>query len=744
MKNRLFILFALLATFSLASCKKVAEIVTPEPSISVIKTELAIPGKGGEATVEVEAKGAYEATVDKSWLGISKEGSKIVLSADENPSLESRYATLTIKDSETKIELTVQQFGQRSSGFAPGDINTNADAAEFTFPYSYDAMMSATTDADWITLNVTAESLNVKIAENTVPGTAENPSRTAEIKWVLGADNGTIKVTQKNQSFMKEDANWTVEYLGVQPYTFSDGSTEDVEEIQNTVADPSASGMYGITYFAKSDFASSGLELADYISDVVAPEYVESIEDVIEYYAAYGYTLTFGDFLFEESDFEIFDIFDPGDYYGVVIGFTEDADLTGHYAYCEFTKKGSGGGDNPGGEAGYNSWLGQWTDVAGSTWTVAKKVEGESYTITGVEGITTLPLAAEYDSSTKSLIVRAQSEIGTLESQNYGTFTMGYFGIATDGYFYTPNDPSKAYAVFTATLASDGASASLVGGTVTGDDGEVSIVKGIYIGESSEGKYYSVSSKQVTLPSTITKVGGGDGGDGGDGGSGSADYNKFLGGFTVTPADASTDAWTTTIKQNVADKSFKAYAWQGWDDDWMSPADADFSNGAIVFKGGTGTPAATNVQVDDSGEGFNIYYMGRIEYQGQNYVITSGTSMYDCCKGTIDNSGNIVLNGLDVELNVGTFTFIDYSIVAMSEDEETIYTFKNMMGNFPVTMKKSGSGSSVKTLGLSLKNAEKIDPSHVITMDQVMAKVQPLKVSPKAVLSTNVRKHIRK
>lgn len=729
MKHRLIYIAAAIMTFAMVSCGKNNETEQKEPTLSIVKSELSISGLGGEAFVEVESESQWSATVDKNWITCSQEGSKVTLRADKNPDLESRYATLVVKNAEEEIKLSIVQFGQKTSGFNPGDINISCEAAELKFPYKYDSKMEASVDASWITLDITDDCLTVRIAENTTTATVDNMARTAQISWALGADNGIINVLQRNVSFMQEDKNWTVEYQGVNQY-----SGKDYEFIAVNVADPAVSGMYGISLFSKADFIASKMEIADYIADVVAPQFIEEVDETIEYYAAQGQSLSFEDFLYEDSDYEIFTVLPAGDYYGVAIGFSADKALTGHYAYSAFTKKGSGGG---GGATGYEAWLGEWTDEKGSTWTISQKSSGKTYTISGIEGITALPIEGEYDTANNALVVRAQEGLGS-----YGDLmNVGYYGIAEDGYFYTPGtDP---YAIFTARISSDGSSANLVGETISTEDGNLKLVNAIYIGEGDDG-YYSLSKSYISLPSTIKRVGGNGGGD--NPGSGSAEYNKFLGSYSVEPSDSSLDPWTTTIRQDVADKSFKAYDWQGWSDDWMSPAEADYKDGAIVFKGGTGKKAASNVQIDDSGEAFDIYYMGRAEIDGKVYVITSGTGMYEACQGKIDKNGNIVLTGLDVELSDGgTYTFVDYSIIAMNAAQTKIYTFKNMMTPFPVTMTKTGSGSSVKKLSLSSRYAERIDASFVIDIAQLKNRNEKIHKAGRAtVLPARAHRHIVK
>lgn len=719
MKHRLIYIAAAIMTFVMVSCGKNNENGQKEPTLSILKSELSIPGLGGEATVEVESASSWSATVDKNWLSCAQEGTTVRLSADKNLSLEARYATLTVKNADEEIKLSVVQLGQKSSGFNPQDISTKSDAAEFKFPYQYETKLQASTEASWITLEISDDCLTVRIAENTTPATADDMERTAQIDWILGVDFGTINVLQRNVSFMKEDNNWTVEYQGVNKY-----EGKDYEFIAVNVADPAISGKYGISLFSKKDFVASKMEMEDYISEVVAPEFIAETDEAIEYFTSMGMDATFADFIYEDSDYEIFSILSDGDYYGVAIGFTDDAKLTGHYAYSAFTKKTSGGGGG-GGATGYEAWLGDWTDEAGSTWTISQKSSGKTYTISGIEGITTLPIEGEYDAASNALIVRAQTGLGSYEDIK----NVGYYGIAEDDFFYFPGE--DPYVIFTARISSDGSSANLVGEKISTEDGVLQLVSALYIGEGSDG-YYSLSKSYISLPSTIKRAGGNGGGD--TPGSGSAEYNKFIGPWSIDGSDGST--WTTSIRQDVADKSFKAYGWQGWTDDWMGPAKAEFKDGAIVFMGGTGEKAASNVQIDESGNLYDIYYMGRAEIDGKVYVITSGDNMYDACQGKFDSNGNIVLTGLDVELsNGGTYAFVDYSIVAMTPDQKSIYTFKNMMNSFPVTMKKGGSGSSVKHLSLSSKNAVKIEPSQVIDIAQLRNRQERIRMSGRTALS---------
>jgi len=754
MKKSLLIIFTMIAALSFASCEQE---VIPEggntaygqTDIKIVKSTLAIPAKGGEATIEVETDYKFEVTTESTWLTVSTEGKVITAAAEANVNLNSRYAKLYIKANGQTLTVIVQQLGMHSSGFEPEDIITSADAATFTFPYEYSDPIVATCEADWVTLEISAYALKVSLAENTTNATADNRQRTAEIAWSLGIDSGIINVTQRNAAFMKEDSNWTVSYDGVQKY-----QDEDAEFITNTVADATISGKYSITYFAKSDFTASGLSMADYIDQVVAPELIADIEYAVEYYNAYGYNLTFADFLYEETDYEIFDIFDAGDYYAAAIGLNEEAEATGHYSVTAFTKKsngGGGGGDNP---TGYDAWLGEWQVKRGSetdTWTITAKEKGSTYSVSGIEGLDSVPVEASYDSSSDSFVLSVQTELASVNT-DYGTASIGMYGqieYQSETYFIT-----GSYDIFTATGATTG-TAKMTPGTVSisslGQD--FTLVSFLYLGELLDGdyagEYLSFSENPTELPNTMTKVGGGngggDGGDGGDGGNGSAGYNKWLGTWTVASDNGNFDI---VVKENEADKSFKVYQWQ-FDDDWIEPLDATYNS--------DGTMSVTCVPANKCAEGVDVgadekcdfYYFGCCLIDGTEYRISSskGYTVATCTLGS-DNKvtmvgGQVKLSGYD-----DPFDFCRLQIYAFPQSNGgptgSAYTFNNKPSEFPLTWTKGNSSSSVKTLSAKHNFVEMTYPATNRVAKAVVPAASIKRNSVQAVnLPLSVRRHLK-
>lgn len=715
MKKIFNIMTIALGILAFSSCAK-EEAAPVEKKIKIVESELVIPAKGGEAKVILESKGQVKVDVDASWCAYTVNGDEVTFTAGENNKLNSRYAKAVFTVEDEYVTVTVHQFGYFSCDFAPQDITTSADAATFNFPYEYSEELVASTTAEWITLTVTKDNLKVDIAENTTKATADNRSRKAEIAWKLGVEEGTINVEQLNIDFMQPDANWTVSYDGYKVY---EGDGNKYEHISNKVADPTISGKYAITYFSKADFIASKLPIGDYVASLV-PGLKAEFDEILDYYSGYGFT--YEDFLYEDSDYEIFDEFTPGDYYACAVGIDENFAPTGHYAVSEFTKT------KESGPSAYDKWLGEWTTTRGSatdTWVFTEKVKGSTYTVTGIEN-RAYPVEVEYDSSTEGIVIRAQAELATIKL-TAGEGSVGFYGTMKTGNFWT-----ETYEICTGVISGDTATLTPceVNGNILEQCNFVAYCE-------ADGKYYRLAQDVTQLPATLTKKGGSDD-PGTGGGTGSADFNKFIGSWTVTPADASAEPWTARFVEVTPDAEIAAYDWQDWAEDWVTPATVTYKDKKITFKGGTGVPMAENVEIGAPEDPFTIYYMSSCIIDGQSYVITSGESMYDACVGEIDKDGNIVLTGLDVSLSDGgTYKFIDYGVVAISSDESAIYTFRNEAGEFPVTMKKASGSTSVKALGnswdLSLENAVKVDPSHVLRMqaeEHVMLKPVPAKSAP--------------
>ncbi|MBR1576635.1 MAG: hypothetical protein IJ654_09350 [Bacteroidales bacterium] len=61
----------------------------------------------------------------------------------------------------------------------------------------------------------------------------------------------------------------------------------------------------------------------------------------------------------------------------------------------------------------YNSWIGSW-QFGDQTWTIAPKVEGKTYSVTGIAGISDLPIEAQFNAATSAFELYEQEDIATV------------------------------------------------------------------------------------------------------------------------------------------------------------------------------------------------------------------------------------------------------------------------------------------------------------------------------------------
>lgn len=682
MKKIISAIFMALAIIASSSCSKQEVDGSEAQTISVKENNLKIPAKGGAGTIEFITEHPIEVSVDKDWCQVSVEGNVATVTAPANESYESRYATVTVKSGDAKSDFTVQQFGFYSTGFTPSDIKTSYKAASFDFAYKYDETITASADVDWIKVTVTENSLNVAIAENSTQGTPENMTRSGNVEWKLGHDSGVISVVQNNLSYMNVDANWTVRYGGIKDY-----EGKPAAYIYNDVADPALSGKYSIYYANKSEFAESGLEMDDFAIEVAAAVR-EEIMNIVELYNQIGYPVEFSTFLYEDSDYEVFNPMDAGDYIAFAIGFTDDGTVTGHYAYSEFTVAGGGGSAE-----GYDAWLGDWTVTRGAetdTWKISTLDKGTSYTITGIEG-QSFPVTATYDAATNGIEVRAQDGLGTISTQNYGECTVGLFGGWGDSNFAT-----GTYVIFTGTIS--GGTAKLAAGRVSFSDGSNYDLERVqFIATTADGKYLRISKDLTPLPTTLTKKGGS--GDN-PGGGGSDAYKKWLGNWSINSG-----AFDIALTQKVADQTINMRGWQ-MDQDFFEPAEVTFDSesGSITLYGNDDEPVAENVDIGADEGGCNLYYVGKFIYTGgkEYYITSGGKGAYDVATGTFQSDGSVKFTGNKFQVQDGgefTFNRLELIAVPISDPDGGVYTFKSKPDEFPLTGVKSGT-SSVKTMSL--------------------------------------------
>ncbi len=196
---------------------------------------------------------------------------------------------------------------------------------------------------------------------------------------ITGQDDIHFVATSVKEVVFAKESGWALSYDG--PIS---GDEDYPEVITNTVTNPQAGSFYELVVVKKS--AIEG-DIEDSIQDILFAQ-VDDFQYTLFYYSLFGYPydMVFSVFCHEDSASEEFQAFDFGNYYLIAVGVDENANISGKYAYIEFEKK------SPYVDNKYEDYLGDFTftNSAGveEVWTFTQDVEGETYNVSGIAGIT--------------------------------------------------------------------------------------------------------------------------------------------------------------------------------------------------------------------------------------------------------------------------------------------------------------------------------------------------------------------
>lgn len=324
MKKILSILLAVSAVLCIASCSKDKEVEEAVKTLSVVSTDVVFQPAGGQGSIVVEAQNSFTAASDKSWCTVSTSGQNVVVNVSEWEGLESRYAVVTLTSGSEKVNVTVQQFGAVLAGFTGRDLVLFAEGATEVFPFESNTTVTAASEQDWITPTVGDGNMTVVVAENTTGKT-----RFGEVTISAGEGSHTFQVKQY-PAFILEPT-WTPSYGGRYNYR---GTLYEV--IQNEVEEGSEAGWYLPGMISDAEFKASGAKSLEEYAKIASLAAESQMAEMVAYYASYGYNYGPTDFMYNESDWDIFDLSDPGNYYAMAVGLDEDGYPTGRVAIEPF------------------------------------------------------------------------------------------------------------------------------------------------------------------------------------------------------------------------------------------------------------------------------------------------------------------------------------------------------------------------------------------------------------------------
>lgn len=170
---------------------------------------------------------------------------------------------------------------------------------------------------------------------------------------------------------------------------------------------------YNWQIYSKSDLEAAGSV------EALAKKEIFRMSDLIQSFF-YNYNEGIADNAANASkDQNVTKLSNYGEFIVFAVGLEENGLPSGKYAYCEYAKV------DPHVEAAYADFLGQWKNGNSNVWTISQKVEGESYTITGLPDLPDKEVEARFVDGKLSISEQfvsgtASSSYGTVEDLHLG------------------------------------------------------------------------------------------------------------------------------------------------------------------------------------------------------------------------------------------------------------------------------------------------------------------------------------
>jgi hypothetical protein len=490
-------LLSALALVAAVSCRKTNEqAIEWRTELQVVSSDLVFAPVGGSGTAVLNLSGA-NVTSNASWCQASVSGETVSVTVDEWGGLESRYAKLTASRGGESLDISVIQYGVNMGGVAiEPEVTAYAQGGTFSFPCATNAMVRASSSADWLTVSLDGDVLKLDLTAN--------PDKATRVATV-SIDVGDIvrEVTVIQFPAFENTPDWVVTYSGIQVYSGKQYAT-----LTNTVS--ADHGLYLLTLATPAEFASSGLSEADFVRGL-ALDYRAAILEAIEYYAAQGYDYTFADFLLTGTDFDYFSLLEDGDYFGYAIGFDGRGYPTGWYTADLF---------EVGGLTPYQKWLGNWSVPRGDgadTWIVAQNVENESFLVSGIAGFDAdrnapgaFVAVVPYDPETNEMVFKVYENTEVMwEDSSRGVMNALLSGQYTNVQGKTYYNSGVGNTICRAAMSEDGATAQLTPRSVT-SAGEPAFFYNIrwygrYTTSSGSRSGVSWTGMETALPNVMTK-----------------------------------------------------------------------------------------------------------------------------------------------------------------------------------------------------------------------------------------------
>ena len=162
------------------------------PTLEIAAADVLFEAEGGDGSIILNTDNTVAATTDASWLTLSVDGNKVIVTANPNLSLEGRNAVIKLRAGNTEAEVTATQkssiYGVPSLEYEIGDYQASLD-----IPVVHSQDVSVESNTDWLTAVWNEETNQIEIvAENN----DEEDAREGTITLTMGDYSDEITITQ--------------------------------------------------------------------------------------------------------------------------------------------------------------------------------------------------------------------------------------------------------------------------------------------------------------------------------------------------------------------------------------------------------------------------------------------------------------------------------------------------------------------------------------------------------------------
>jgi hypothetical protein len=189
--NKIHTIFiVVLGCFLLAACSD-DSFTEKVSSVKVTSATTVIGASGGSGKIVVNTSSKISAYSADAWLKVKASADTVIVSADINTSLSTRNTTVVVKSGADSTVVNVSQYGMVVTLSSSGVVSFADAASSQRLLLKKNVPVTFSSNADWLTYNVSNDSLHVTTTQNSTG----NP-RAAYVKYTYGSSSDSIKVVQ--------------------------------------------------------------------------------------------------------------------------------------------------------------------------------------------------------------------------------------------------------------------------------------------------------------------------------------------------------------------------------------------------------------------------------------------------------------------------------------------------------------------------------------------------------------------